>query len=103
MSVSCWQRTEKTPFLPEYATILSIAGPNLAKKRGVRGRVRQNHHISYENPEWIVPIYKGEHELLTKMNLYSRKDLSQGFIVSMLDFIGKNFGRATKLGEEIKR
>jgi len=72
------------------------------KSRGV-GRATQNHHISYENPEWIVPIYKGEHEIATKMNLYSRKTVSQGFIVLMLDFIGKNFDRAIKLGEEIKR
>jgi hypothetical protein len=75
----------------------------MGQSKGVKGRARQMHHISYENPEWIVPIYKGEHELLTKMNLYSRKTLSQGFIVSMLHFIACNFGRAIKLGEEIKK
>ena len=75
----------------------------MGKSNKGKGRAIQFHHISYENPEWIVPIYKGEHELATKMNLYSRKTLSQGLIVLMLDFIGKNFSRAIKLGEEIKK
>ena len=70
---------------------------------GGKGRAIQKHHISYENPEWTVPIYKGEHELLTKMNLYSKKTVSQGFIVAMLQFIMDNFSRAISLGDEEKR
>lgn len=80
-----------------------MAKKKSTKNRGGKGRAVQYHHLSYENPEWAVPIYKGEHELATKMNLYSRKTLSKGFIVTMLDFIGKNFDRAIKLGEDIRK
>jgi hypothetical protein len=78
-------------------------GANVSKSNRGKGRAIQKHHISYQNPEWIVPIYKGEHEIATKLTLYSKKTLSHGLIVLMLDFIAKNFDRAIKLGEEIKR
>ena len=90
-----------TPFLLIYATRYRIAGPNLANNGRGRGRATQFHHISYENPEWIVPIYKGEHEIATKLNLYSRKTVSDGLMTLMLDFVLKNRHRAIKLGEEV--
>jgi hypothetical protein len=59
-------------------------------------RVMQNHHISYD-PEIVVRIYKGEHELLTKLNLYSKKTLSKGFIKSLKVWIALNEDRAKDL------
>ncbi len=67
-----------------------------------KGRAIQRHHIRYQ-PEWTVPIYKGEHECLTKLNLYSKKDLSQGLVTALLQFVLDNYARATKLGEENKK
>jgi hypothetical protein len=74
----------------------------MTKRPRVKGRAVNKHHIRYE-PEWVVPIYKGEHECLTKLNLYSRKTISMGLITSLLQFIMDNYSRATKLGEEIKK
>lgn len=56
-------------------------------------KVIQNHHIAYKNPdhksvkEIIVPIYKGEHNLLTKISWYCKKDVSKGFIQALEIFI----------------
>lgn len=61
-------------------------------------RVTQRHHVSY-NPEWIVRIYKGEHELIGKMHLYSRKTVSKGFLTCLKVFIAKSENRALELEE----
>ena len=61
-------------------------------------RVTQRHHVSYD-PEWIVRIFKGEHELIGKMYLYSRKTVSKGFLTCLEVFIAKNRNRATELEE----
>jgi len=66
-----------------------------------KGRSIQRHHVRYE-PEWTVAIYKGEHECLTKLHLYSKKSLSQGLITALLQFVQDNYQRATELGEEKK-
>jgi hypothetical protein len=49
--------------------------------------VVQPHHITYD-PEWIVPVFKGEHFSITKM--LRRKRVSQGFLVALTDFIKKH-------------
>ena len=59
-------------------------------------RVIQRHHISY-TPEWIVPMYQGEHQLITKLYWYSKKTVSQGLITALKDFINKNELRAINL------
>jgi hypothetical protein len=50
-------------------------------------RVTQRHHISYQ-PEWIVPIYKGEHWCLTQMQ--RRVNVSVGFLTSLKVFIAQH-------------
>ena len=49
--------------------------------------VVQPHHITYD-PEWIVPVFKGEHFSITKM--LRRKRVSQGFLVVLADYIEKH-------------
>lgn len=61
-------------------------------------RVIQNHHINYEAP-WVVKIFKGEHEILTRLFWYSKKTVSQGLIIALRDFINKNETRAINLEE----
>ena len=51
------------------------------------GRVTQEHHISYD-PEWKVPIYKGEHWCITQMN--RRKNVSVGFLTVLKVFIARH-------------
>jgi len=65
-------------------------------------RIIQHHHAIYSSPEhpeqeWKLPIFMGEHELLGKMNLYSRKTLSRGFIQCLRYFIIRNEDRAIDL------
>lgn len=42
-------------------------------------RQTQVHHICY-NPEITVTIFKGEHEVLTKLNRMSKNPPSKGFV-----------------------
>lgn len=49
--------------------------------------VVQPHHITYD-PEWIVPVFKGEHFSITKM--LRRKRVSQGFLTALDDYIKKH-------------
>lgn len=59
-------------------------------------RVIQRHHLSYD-PEIIVRIYKGEHEILSKLNLYTRKSLSKGLIKALKHWIALNEDRAKEI------
>jgi hypothetical protein len=65
-------------------------------------RVIQGHHLVYPSPdhpeqEWKVPIFKGEHEISSKMQLYTRKSVSRGFITWLKYFIVRNEDRAIDL------
>lgn len=60
------------------------------------GRAQQNHHISYD-PEVIVRIYKGEHEILSKLNWYEKNTVSKGFIRALKSWIALNEHRAEEL------
>ncbi len=51
-----------------------------AKAMEKRLRQVQRHHITYE-PEWIVPIFMGEHWTITQ--LQRRVHVSRGFLESM--------------------
>lgn len=69
-------------------------------------RVIQAHHNIYASPEhgqaeWVSKIYKGEHECISKINLYTRKSVSKGFLKSLLFFVLRNEDRAIDL-EDIK-
>jgi len=58
--------------------------------------VVQPHHITYD-PEWIVPVFKGEHFSITKM--LRRKRVSQGFLVVLADYIEKHKQKAENAGK----
>ena len=57
------------------------------RKRKASTYVMQPHHITY-TPEWVVPVFKGEHWTVTQM--LRRKRVSQGFLVALTDFIEKH-------------
>jgi hypothetical protein len=66
----------------------------MAKKR-----VIQKHHqiyaaVDHPEQEKIVRVFKGEHEILSKMQMYTRKRVSRGFISSLALFIVLNSDRA---------
>ena len=71
-------------------------------KTKAKGPVIQGHHISYENPEWVVYITKAEHLVLTRLGWYTKKRVSQGLITALLQFCLENYKRAESLGEEVK-
>ena len=67
-----------------------------------KGRVINNHHLIYPSPEHpeqerTVRIFKGEHEIATKMQLYTRKSLSAGFIKWLKFWIVLNEDRAKEV------
>jgi hypothetical protein len=62
--------------------------------------VIQNHHITY-NPEWMVPVFKGEHLILTHMSW--RKKISNGFITALKEYIRTHETTTTNLGIETKK
>jgi len=50
----------------------------------------QRHHIKYKEKDghdWVVTVFKGEHQILTKMQWYCRKKVSKGFITALRYFI----------------
>ncbi len=71
-------------------------GWKMKKKMMVMGKVLQKHHISYE-PEVTVLITKGEHQLLGRLDWYTRKFISAGFIKALKVFIALNEDRAVDL------
>ena len=60
------------------------------------GRTINRHHISYD-PEITVDIFAGEHELITKMERYSKRTVSTGFLRCLRRFIKENKHKAVKL------
>jgi hypothetical protein len=70
-------------------------------------RAINHHHLVYPSPEhpeqeWVLPIFKGEHEIATKMQLYSRKTVSLGFLQWLNYFNLRNWWRAVDLTKERK-
>ena len=62
----------------------------------MRKRIIQEHHISYD-PEVAVNVYKGEHMILTKIQWFSKKNVSRGFITALKTFVAENEHRAEDL------
>jgi len=50
------------------------------------GRQINVHHISYD-PEITVPIFSGEHQVITLMERYSKRTVSKGFLRCLRRFI----------------
>ena len=71
-------------------------------------RATNLHHHLYGAPEhgqaeWVSRIYKGEHECISKLRLYSKKTVSRGLLKDLLLFALMNWDRAVdldNLGEE---
>jgi hypothetical protein len=66
------------------------------------------HHLVYGSPEhpeqeWKLPIFKGEHEIATKMQLYSRKTVSLEFLMWLDYFKLRNWRRAVPLSKEDRK
>ncbi len=72
----------------------------------MKNRAVNRHHLIYPSPEhpsqeWVEQIFKGEHEIATKMQFYSQKTVSKGFLKWLLFFVLRNEDRAINL-ENIK-
>jgi len=89
-----------TVSLQKLARNIKSATETKPRTRTAKPRVTQRHHISYD-PEITATIYKGEHEILSKMNMYTKKNLSRGFIRCLKTFIALHEDRATELELEV--
>lgn len=70
--------------------------------KGVKTQVVNRHHIVYPSPEhpeqeYIVRVRKSEHLVLTRIQWYCKKQVSQGFITALKVFIALNESRAKEL------
>jgi hypothetical protein len=47
---------------------------------------RQNHHRSYGIPEeeFTMPVRKGEHDVLSRLRMYCRKQMTEEFALNLL-------------------
>lgn len=59
-------------------------------------KIIQEHHLSY-NPEVTVKITKGEHNVMTKINWYTKRFVSKGFIKALKHWIALNEDRAEEI------
>ncbi len=64
-------------------------------------RIINRHHIIYgedhQEQEWVVKMYKGEHQCLSRLCWYTRKTISTGLIKSLEFFILRNKDRAKEI------
>ncbi len=69
-------------------------------------KVIQFHHIQYKHPDHksmrdiIVPIWKGEHLIANKIQMFCKKEVSQGFITILKVFIAQREHEAIDLKEK---
>ena len=59
-------------------------------------RFIQVHHRSYD-PPITEKVFKGEHYLLSRMKMYTKKNISHGCLRSLLYFVQENEARAIEL------
>lgn len=60
--------------------------------------VVQPHHLRYlekDGYDWIEPVFKGEHWIISMLNY--RKNISEGCLITLQDYITRNQNKATKL------
>ena len=66
-------------------------------------KVIQEHHIQYQNPDHpsmrdiVVPVFKGEHFILNKIQMFTKVEVSQGFLQALKVFIAQNEYQAIDL------
>ena len=70
-------------------------------------RIINKHHIIYpssDHPEQelVVPVFAGEHEIISKLSWYTRKSVSKGLIKHLKFFILLNEDRAQDLQDARK-
>lgn len=66
-----------------------------------RKRVIQEHHIRYKSRDGqdeTVMLYKGEHQIISLINLYTRKKVSKGFIFTLERWLNENRNRGEDIG-----
>ena len=69
-------------------------------------KVIQFHHIQYAHPTYksmkdiVVPLWKGEHNVLVKLAWCTSRDVSQGFIQALEIFIAQRKYDAIDLKEK---
>lgn len=61
-----------------------------------------NHHIAYGSEahpeqEIVVPIFAGEHKILTLISWYEKESVSKGFIKALKHWIFMNEDRSEEL------
>lgn len=74
----------------------------MSQKKQHTKKIIQKHHIIYATPdhpeqEVTCLITKGEHNILSKMNWFTKNFISAGFIKSLKVFIALNEDRAVDL------
>ena len=59
---------------------------NGAKKGGSGVLKRQQHHRNYGTPdeEFKMPVRKGEHDVLTRLRRYCRKQMTEEFALNLI-------------------
>ena len=66
-------------------------------------KVIQNHHIQYQHDihksmkDIVVPVFKGEHLILNKIQMFTKVETSQGFLQALKVFIAQNEYQAIDL------
>jgi hypothetical protein len=65
-------------------------------RKARKGRPVHKHHFSYD-PEIIIKVYAGEHQILTLINRYSKRTVSRGFIRNLKAWIALNEYRAEEI------
>lgn len=66
------------------------------KLQGQKKVVTQSHHVSYD-PEVVVRVRKCEHLVLTRLQWYCKKQVSQGLLTALKVFIALNEPKAKEL------
>lgn len=70
-----------------------------------RKRVVQEHHIKYkerDGKDQTVLVWKGEHQILTLITLYTKVRVSKGFVKALSIWLKENRKRATKISKPKK-
>lgn len=111
--VSYWDLEKKVDTKQRRKSIVSFVAPLTLEwrhaptmnqdKAGMMAKVIQEHHIQYAHPDHksmkdiVVPVFKGEHLILNKIQMFTKKEVSQGFLQALKVFIAQNEYQAIDL------
>jgi hypothetical protein len=71
-----------------------------------KNRIVQEHHILYkerDGKDKTVFVWKGEHQILTLLNLYTRVRVSKGFIQALRFWLKNNGSRGIDIKPKYKK